>query len=231
MTPANDLDRLRTEYSRRDLQEKLTRKYSPFNQSNLFTLQQRQRAVLKLLERNGFSNLEECRILEIGCGSGGVLLEYLGFGANLELLNGTDLLLHRAKDAQRRVSGGQIICSDARQLPYQTGRFDIVLQYTALSSILDYSIKEAIAREMIRVLNPDGLIVWYDFWFNPTNPHTRGIRTAEIRRLFPTSRFELHRITLAPPLARWLVPISWTAASLLEKLKILNTHNLAAIRP
>jgi ubiquinone/menaquinone biosynthesis C-methylase UbiE len=232
LTPADDLDRLRSEYARRDLHEKSKRKYSPFNRSNLFAVQQRQRAVLKLLTTKGFDNLEARRILEVGCGTGGVLLEYLSFGANPELLNGTDLLLHRANDAHRRLPGGQITCSDGRYLPYKTGCFDIVLQYTALSSILDYSVKAEVAREMTRVLRkPDGLIVWYDFWLNPTNPHTRGIRAAEIRRLFPTCSVECHRVTLAPPLARALVPISWTLAALLEAMKALNTHQLVAIRP
>jgi hypothetical protein len=74
------------------------------------------------------------------------------------------------------------------------------------------------------------LILWYDFWLNPTNKQTRGIRPPEIRRLFPGCGFEFHRITLAPPLARRIVPISWLLAALLEKLKLLNTHYLVAIQ-
>ena len=43
----------------------------------------------------------------------------------------------------------------------------------------------AMAEEMVRVLRkPDGLIVWYDFWLNPTNKQTRGIRPTEIKKLF-----------------------------------------------
>ena len=72
---------------------------------------------------------------------------------------------------------------------------------------------------------------WYDFWLNPTNPQTRGIRPAEIRRLFPNCRYEFHKITLAPPIARRVVPISWMLALFLESLKIFNSHYLVAIRP
>ena len=32
---------------------------------------------------------------------------------------------------------------------------------------------------------------------------------AEIRALFPGRRIELRRVTLAPPLARLVVPVSW----------------------
>ena len=79
----------------------------------------------------------------------------------------------------------------------------------------------------------------YDFRLNPTNPHTRGIRPAEtcpeqgrrIRRLFPNCAIELHKITLAPPLTRLVVKVSWMPALFLESLKVFNTHYLALIRP
>ena len=87
----------------------------------------------------------------------------------------------------------------------------------------------AMAAEMRRVLRPGGLIVWYDFWTNPTNPQVRGIRPDEVRRLFPGCRCQFRRVTLAPPLARRLVRLSWTSALLLEKLRLLNTHDLAII--
>jgi hypothetical protein len=91
--------------------------------------------------------------------------------------------------------------------------------------------KKEIATDMLRVLKPGGLILWYDFWLNPTNPQTRGIRPAEIKRLFPNCTYEFHKITLAPPIARRVVPISWMLALFLESLKIFNSHYLAAIRP
>ena len=51
-----------------------------------------------------------------------------------------------------------------------------------------------------------------------------------IRALFPGCAFDFRRITLAPPLARRLVPFSWLLAYLLEKLKIFNSHYLVAIQ-
>ena len=105
------------------------------------------------------------------------------------------------------------------------------MQYTVFSSVLDDSVKANLALEMLRVLRPDGMIIWYDFWLNPTNPQTRGIRPAEIRRLFPNCRYEFRRITLAPPIAHALAGRSWLLCYLLEKLWIFNTHYLAGIRP
>ena len=110
---------------------------------------------------------------------------------------------------------------------------------TAISSILDPLIRRNICAELLRVLRspdpasgkPGGMILWYDFWLNPINPQTRGIRPAEIKRLFPNCLYEFHRITLAPPIARKLAPISWGLCLFLESLKIFNSHYLVAIRP
>ncbi len=230
-TPSTDLDRLRREYAGRQQRLAGSDIYSPFNLSNLFILQQRQRAALALLRRLGQSPLADKDILELGCGSGGVLLEYLGYGASPYRLHGCDLLLDRLHEAHRCLPHLPLVCADGQNLPYPAGAFDLELQYTAFSSILDDQVKANLAREMLRTLRPGGLILWYDFWLNPTNPQTLGIRPVEIRRLFPNCHYIFCKITLAPPLTRRLVPFSWSLALFLEKLRIFNTHYLAAIRP
>lgn len=226
----NDLDRLRHEYARRRASSFDRETYSVFNKANIFILQQRQLALLSLLRQQKKSPQGNA-ILEIGCGRGGVLIEYLGYGTDASSLYGIDLLHDRLVDARRRIQDLTLACADGQSLPFAHHQFDIVLQYTAFSSILDSAIKRNMAQEMLRVVKPDGLIIWYDFWLNPTNPQTRGIRKPEIYSLFPGCDFEFKKITLAPPIARRLVPVSWILALLLEKLTILNTHYLVAIRP
>ncbi len=71
MPQAADLDRLRAEYADRERRLAGSDLYSPFNPSNLFITQQRQRATVALLRRHGFSPLTGQRILEVGCGAGG----------------------------------------------------------------------------------------------------------------------------------------------------------------
>lgn len=225
--PDRDLVRLRGEYARRRADQ--TDRYSTFNPAQLYMLHQRQRALTALLRRYGIYSLAEKRILEVGCGDGGVLIEYLAYGAALPALIGIDLLEDRLSDAQRRIPAFRLACADGQALPFPTGAFDLVLQYTAFSSILDDRIKSAMAAEMRRVLKPIGLIIWYDFWINPTNPQTRGIRQPEICQLFPDCKIAFSRVTLAPPIARRLVPLSWIAAAALERLTLLNTHFLALI--
>ncbi|MGQ9851673.1 MAG: class I SAM-dependent methyltransferase [Aggregatilineaceae bacterium] len=192
--------------------------------------QQRQRVTLKTLRRFGFYPLDQRRILEVGCGRGGVLLEYLSYGAAPARIHGVDLLGDRVAEARVRMPSLSLSCADGQRLPYPAGVFDLVLQYTAFSSLLDDGVKANVAREMLRVLRPDGAIVWYDYWLNPTNPQARGIRPAEIRRLFPGCAYHFQRITLAPPVTRRLVRLSWLLCYVLEKSVLLNTHYLAVIR-
>jgi ubiquinone/menaquinone biosynthesis C-methylase UbiE len=167
----------------------------------------------------------------VGCGAGGVLLEYLNFGACPTKLHGCDLLPERLAKAHTLLPHLAFVNADGQALPYANQCFDLVLQSMVFSSILDYRVKTNLAHELLQVLKPDGMILWYDFWLNPVNPQTRGIRAAEIRRLFPNCQYEFHKITLAPPIARRLVPVSWMLALTLESLKIFNTHYLVSIRP
>jgi len=187
--------------------------------------------VVNLLRRHSFNALTDKYILELGCGRGGVLHEFLGYGASPRRLHGTDLLQYRVKDTRVRMPHLPLTCADGQQLPYESAAFDLVLQYPVFSSVLSSDIKATMAREMLPVLRPHGMIIWYDFWLNPTTPNTTGVRSAEIRRLFPGCSYTFRRITLAPPITRRLVHRSWMACFLLESLKLLNTHYLVAIRP
>jgi len=90
--------------------------------------------------------------------------------------------------------------------------------------VLNPNLRQLIASEMLRVVKADGIILWYDFYMNnPWNPDVQGMKRREIFRLFPGCKIELRRISLAPPLCRFLVPYSWLTSYILERLKIFNT--------
>lgn len=201
------------------------------NPAHLFAIQSRQRAIVRRLRREELWPLTGRDVLEVGCGSGGVLLELASYGAEAGRLHGTDLLAERAAIARQRVPQAAVTCADGGLLPYPTATFDLLLQFTVFSSILDQGICYTVANEIRRVLRPGGAILWYDFWINPLNKQTRGIRPSEIKAYFPECRYTFDRITLAPPLARRLVPLSWSGALFLEKLRVFNTHYLVIVRP
>jgi ubiquinone/menaquinone biosynthesis C-methylase UbiE len=207
-------------------------RYSWFNPGHLFIIQERERRLLALLSRYGCAPLNTKKILEVGCGSGYWLREFIKWGARPENITGIDLLDNRIVEARQLCPAAVMIqCGSAARLALPDAILDLIIQSTVFTSILDSDMKQQIASEMLRVLKSDGLIVWYDYHVNnPWNPDVRGVKKKEIRRLFPDCRIELKRITLAPPLARWIAPRSWLLAYLLERIPLLCTHYIGIIR-
>ena len=207
-------------------------RYSWFSPGHLFMIQERERRVLPLLKRHGYAPLDGKRILEVGCGTGYWLREFIKWGARPEHLTGVELLADRVAEAGRLCPTAVTIrCGSATELGFPDGVFDLVLQSTVFTSVLDSRVKQRIASEMLRVVKKEGLILWYDFLVsNPRNPDVRGLKKREIYQLFPDCRIELQRITLAPPLVRFVAPYSWMACYLLERIPWLCTHYLGAIR-
>lgn len=206
--------------------------YSMFNPGNLFMCQERERWFIKLFSAYGLKNLETKKILEVGCGAGYWVREFIKWGAQPENITGIDLLPERIDKARHLCPGSvTLFCTNAEVLEFATDSFDLVLQSTVFTSILDEQVKQRIAAEMVRVLRPDGLLLWYDYHFNnPRNPDVRGVKKPEIYRLFAGCHIRLQRITLAPPLSRLLAPYSPLLCHLLGKLPFLCTHYLGAIK-
>jgi len=203
-----------------------------FNAGHVLMMQERERQVLKLLAREGFDRLDAQRVLDIGCGRGQWLRDLVKWGARPERITGVDLLPDRVDEArQNSPAGVTILCGNAAQLDFPDDTFDLVIQSTVFTSILDAALRQAVAAEMVRLVRPGGLILWYDYYFdNPSNPDVRGVRKSEIRGLFPQCSIDLRRVTLAPPLARALAPYSTLACHCLEAFPFLRTHYLGAIR-
>ena len=225
-----DIERLKKEYERRDQENVDIITYSHLSPSYNFYITQLNKSLNHLFHQEESSTVKNRKILEIGCGSGGVLQNFLKFGVHEDSMFGVDLLFRRLLTAKSVLQQAKFINSDAQYLPFPGDLFDCVLQFTAFSSILNMNIKMNMASEMLRVTKEDGAIIWYDFWWNPTNPQTEGIKPAEIRKLFPECNFIFRKITLAPPIARKVVPLSWPFALLLESLKIFNSHYLVLIK-
>ena len=220
--------RMRNAYGKRQAEHH----YSWFNPSYVFLMQERERLFLRTLKRHGFLPLETQHILEIGCGTGYWLREFIKWGARPQNINGIELLSERVDIAkQLSPQGVHIECGSGTKVGFSDGCLDLVLQSTVFSSILDFSTKQQIASEMLRVVKANGAILWYDFHVNnPRNPDVQGVNKREIFRLFPNCRIDLRRITLAPPLARFLAPYSLLTCYLLERLKIFNSHYLGVTR-
>jgi SAM-dependent methyltransferase len=216
-------------YHARDSSD-LGRLYDPLRPVNVRTAAERQRIFIDLL-RNwlGSSPLFQKDILEIGCGTGGNLLNLLSLGANPGRLVGNDLLESRLSEARARLpSSIQLISGDAGALDLPDASFDLVLQSVCFSSILDDSLLASVADRAWKLLRPGGAFLSYDFVVNnPRNPNVRGISVGRLRSLFPESQFTARRVTLAPPIARAI----WSGCyPLLSAVPFLRTHAWCSIR-
>jgi len=172
------------------------------------------------------------RVLEIGAGQALYSLMIAESFAPRQVI-ALDLVPAQlaAYQAANMAAGVFGVGGDCFHLPFRDESFDIVMQFTVFTSILDPRMKQNVAREMLRVLKRDGIILWYDYHMNnPRNPDVQGVGKREIQALFPDCSIDLRRVTLAPPLARLLAPYSWLVCYLLEKIPLLCTHYLGVIR-
>jgi len=96
------------------------------------------------------------------------------------------------------------------------------------SSILDYSVKEKLARKSYSMLIDGGCFIWYDFKYdNPFNADVKGISKSEVRRLFTDAvRIDFTNVTLAPPISR-KIPKLYALVNFL--FPFLRTHFVAVV--
>ncbi|MCD6490582.1 MAG: class I SAM-dependent methyltransferase [Thermodesulfobacterium sp.] len=147
-----------------------------FNKATLFIYHRREKAILEVLASQGITDLSDKKILDVGCGYGGVLRRFVDYGALPKNLYGIDLLPDRIETAKKLSPHINLYVGSAIELLFENEFFNIVMQFTVFTSILDHSVKQKIAQEMLRVLKPDGIIIWYDYWISkPTNPDVKGV--------------------------------------------------------
>lgn len=229
---SRELARLEAEYARRDGDNIYRERYSCFSGATLQHKQSLERALLILLKRHNFSDLSEKKILDVGCGVGSHLRRFLEYGALPAHLAGIDLIVPRIEHARRLHPAIDYRVGSAHELPYADATFDLVMSFVVFSSILDKALQRRIADEMWRVRRPGGLILVYDFVYsNPRNAAVIGFGPRKVKQVFARSEasFDTRRLTLAPPLSRLLMPLSYWLATTLEGCEFLNTHALTII--
>ncbi|SRR5579871_1200365 len=196
------------------------------NMAHLCRIQERHRATLTTLARAGYCPLAGLRILDVGCGDGNMLRQFLQWGALPENLAGIDLRPAAADYARSLNPNLDVRCGDAIALPWPDESFDLVCQHTVFTSIVSPEVRKKVANEMCRVLRPGRAILWYDFIYNnPRNPNVRGIPRKKIQALFPDFDVRLCSLTLISMIARRLPePLLPVLYPLLSAVRPLRTH-------
>jgi ubiquinone/menaquinone biosynthesis C-methylase UbiE len=222
--------RIQREYTRREA-EIPAGFYDLARPANYFAHCRLARRIAAMLDSAGLLPLEGRKIADIGCGTANWLLEFIQWGARPEDLFGIDLNAGRIEQARAKIPAGRFETGGASELSLASGSFDLACQFTAFSSVLDDSMRHSMASEMIRILKPNGAIIWYDLRVgNPGNSAVAPIGKEAAQSLFPGCRIDVERVTLAPPLARLVAPHSWMLAFFLERIPFLRSHNLMLIR-
>lgn len=225
MTAPDETAAIAARYARRHADER----YSPLQPDVWQLLQERQRALLRGFKQHGLHDLAALKLTEVGCGSGGNLLELLRLGFRPENLQGIELLPERHAQARHVLPAATTLwLGDANLAPVAPASLDLVLQCTVFSSLLDDGFQQQLADAMWRWLRPGGAVIWYDFTVNnPRNSDVRGVSLRRLRSLFPQARISHQRVTLAPPLARAVCRVHPALYGLFNLLSPLRTHVLA----
>jgi cyclopropane fatty-acyl-phospholipid synthase-like methyltransferase len=205
-------------------------RFAPWQPAAALMRASRRRVAAKMLHTAGVFPDPGDRCLEIGCGMIGWMGDLITWGLRETDLHGIELDPQRASIARQALPRADLRTGDASRLPWAEESFSLVIASTVFTSILDAGVRETIAGEIQRVLKQDGALLWYDFFRNnPANPHTRAVGRKELRGLFPDLTGDIQSVTLAPPLANFVAPRSWIAATALEGIPWLRTHLIAVL--
>jgi SAM-dependent methyltransferase len=233
-----EIDRIAAEYRRRDAAAAGPAHADP---AQLAHLQDLEWQLVRSLGAVGIA-LTGAEVLDVGSGSGFLLHRVVELGAARG--TGLDLMEDRVEAGQARYPQLQLVQGNAAALPFGDASFDLVTQFTCLSSVLDASLRATIAAEMWRVLRPGGAVVSYDMrppWKplgaagrvarrrgGPAWTPVTTIGEAELRRLFP-GELTLRAVSLNAALpAR--IRRRRGLALVLQALPALRSHHLAVVR-
>ena len=206
------------------------RKQRAWAADNAGNLALRAELLAKLLDVAGPQLDRDGRVLDAGCGSGYWLEALARSGVAAARLHGVDIRAGRVAPRPGLPDGVELRTADLRELPYPNESFELVLLFTALSSLASGEDVRRALGEARRVLAPGGAVLVYEPRVpNPFNRATRWIRRAELERGLggPVAQRPL---TPLPPLLRLAGRRAPRAVPALLRVPLPRTHALWAFR-
>lgn len=225
-----EIDNIKARYARRK-QLRGPNLYSLLSSCGYMAHQERVLTIVKCIGYARLDPINDKKVLEVGCGGGANLLQFLLMGFSPDNMTGVELLEERAVAARKILpSSVKILCGDAAEIDLQGEKFDILLQSTVFTSLLDDEFQKKLAKRMWDLVKPGGGILWYDFIYNnPKNPDVRGVPVKRIKKLFPEAKMKVWSVTLAPPISRLVTRIHPSLYTILNFFPFLRTHVLCWI--
>lgn len=147
------------------------------------------------------------KVLDVGCGNGASLAQFLAFEFTPSCLYGIDVIPERVQEGKERYPNLNLICGDASQMDYESNSFNIVMESMIFLQMMDNALIQKIANEMLRVVEPSGYIILTDWRYGYGNKYN-GLSKKRINQLFKvgtktTVRCSTHG-ALLPPIGRFL---------------------------
>lgn len=221
--------RLKEVYERRD-QEIDRDLYAPWQAGEMLMVFERRRVASEMLVEQGRFPNRATKCLEIGYGKLGWMSDLIGWGVSERSVFGIELDEDRAAEARAKLPSANLMIGDASRMPCSDRAFDLVILSTVLSSISSDPVLKIMASEIARVLAPGGVVLVYDAAVpNPRNGDLRPVSLRQIQDLFPEHKVRSRSLTLAPPVARFIAPKSWTLATMLSAMPFFRTHRLTLL--
>ena len=98
-----ELDQIRERYLRRDHSDRYAALYSPLRPDQYMTEQEKERIFLSILSRFDWAAIKTMKVLDIGCGGGGNILQFLRWGFLPENIKGSELMPDHCAHARHRL--------------------------------------------------------------------------------------------------------------------------------
>lgn len=222
------LQSIRATYARYQREER-GRIWDPRNPGFARIVRDRDRALVDLLRRSLPS--EGGAVLDLGSGDGRLAEVARDADTSVGTWTGVDLDPGAVAVADSAMPWASWVEASADRLPFADASFDVVVASTLFSSLPSRALEDAVAAEIARVLRPGGWLVWYDLRYdNPFNRAVHGIGTGRLAELFPGWKLEVRSMTLLPPLARRLGPLTRLFYRPLERMLPLRSHHLGRLQ-
>ncbi|HUQ19468.1 MAG TPA: class I SAM-dependent methyltransferase [Gemmatimonadaceae bacterium] len=166
------------------------------------------RANIRALQQTSLDR-ETATVLDVGCGTGASLLQFIRLGFRPENLSGVDNGEERIALARKQFPSVSFRCESAEQMSFTDNSFDVAFESTLFMMLTSENVAQRIASEMLRVTRPGGYIMLADWRYSrPGSEDHRAMTPSRIASLFgvggQTSVVTRERGALVPPLGRFL---------------------------
>lgn len=166
------------------------------------------RANIRALQRLDVDR-ESAKVLDVGCGTGASLLQFIRLGFRPENLTGIDNSAERIARGEANFPNVRFRCESADSMTFADSTFDIAFESTLFMMLTSEDVARQIASEMLRVTRSGGYLMLADWRYSrrDSNDH-RAMSPRRIESLFgvgnSTEVIARERGALVPPLGRFL---------------------------